>query len=64
MNKNKSKGNYDFSIALGKLHFSGVVFKRKLLGNDIMFILDVEDTALLVSQPPVHLDDAIEMVGK
>jgi len=29
-----------------------------------MFILDVEDSAFLVAQPPVHLDDAIEMVGK
>lgn len=29
-----------------------------------MFILDDEDSAFLVAQPPVHLDDAIEMVGK
>jgi len=29
-----------------------------------MFILDVDDSAFLVAQPPVHLDEAIEIVGK
>lgn len=32
--------------------------------NDIMFILDVEDSVFLVSQSSVHLDEAIEIVGK
>lgn len=29
-----------------------------------MFILDAEDSTFLVAQPPIHLDEAIEMVGK
>lgn len=32
--------------------------------NNIMFILDVEDSVFLVSQSSVHLDEAIEIVGK
>jgi len=48
-------------MIVGLFNFSRSIILKKY-GN-YLFILDAEDSVFIVAQP-VHLDDAIEMVGK